>query len=139
MAWPIKFLLIVSMLIVCLQVAYRFGDRNIRPMFVMQAVGQYTVLNSLTILTTMSRDLRSNFNTIRLTILLIPIHLAYILLFAFGFTSRFGAFCGNKKIYPNVILVLNGLPFIVYILALYLYKNKFFLQWDLDSEQRQKN
>lgn len=68
--------------------------------------------------------------------LFIATHAAYIavLVLALQENSAVGSLCDNEKLYPNVIIVSDGLFLFVYILALVFHKYTYWRTWNIISD-----
>lgn len=67
----------------------------------------------------------------------LPIHIAYVGIILMGVLPGWGgsAECDTNVIYPNIMIANDCLFFSVYIMSIIFHKKKYFLTWDIVSDE----
>lgn len=128
----IRFLLIVSNVIIILEFFYRFTDKELKILFILLSLSDWLVLFALTLMVRPERPWRKNPQNIPF-ICMIPFHFGYFAVFVMGVKSEWSGSvdCEQSFLYPPMMLINDGLFFSLYVISLVFHKVKYFRRWDL--------
>jgi len=109
------------------EVAYRFGDRNIRPLFIQMVLGQYSAFCVFHTLLGVASKQKPTFFHFYWAMLIF--HVGFIVVLCLGMTWEYGAFCGDQVVYPWIISVADILFLFSYIFVIIATKKGYWIQW----------
>jgi len=129
----IRLMLLVSNVIIIIEFAFRFTDKELKPLFVLVTLANWLVLFSQSVLVRLEFPWKDNPHNYAF-MLLIPFHIAYLVVFILGFIDATSTevTCGGSVLYPPIMLANDGLFFALYIFTIILHFNGYFKRWDLD-------